>query len=199
MASAQARFDETLARIDSVLDRSVRRVEAIEERQDAEREDARRQRQRNNAEQRREMQATYADAFQSFGTEVPMPVDDEAPSRYRARLFNRLARRLASGHELADIRADDLGGSPVVFDNLEKMLLDAAKAEGERPSLDNLPSDGSLISRTRVDSDTNEKQIHWYGKRSFIADLGRPGRPVERIVDRKTGNAIWGRPFSQAR
>jgi hypothetical protein len=197
MASATARFDETISRLDSVLDRSMRRVEAVEARIDAEREDARRQRMRDNAEQRREIQATYADAFQSFGTEVPMPVDDEAPARYRSRLFNRLARRLASGHELADIRADDVSSSPVVFDNFEKMLLQAATAEGLKPSEANLPDNG-LISRTRVD-DMGEKQIHWYGKRSFIADLGRPGRPVERIVDRKTGNAIWGRPFSQAR
>jgi hypothetical protein len=197
MASATARFDETLSRLDSVLDRSMRRVEAIEERQDAEREDARRQRMRDNAEQRRGIQATYADAFQSFGTEVPAPVDDEAPSRYRARLFNRLARRLASGHELADIRADDLGGSPVVFDNFEKMLLDAAKAEGASPSFDNLPPSGELVARHRTD-DMNAKVTEWYGRDSFIKSMGRPGRPVERIIDRKTGNPIWGRAFDRA-
>jgi hypothetical protein len=194
MASATARFDETISRLDSVLDRSMRRVEAVEARIDAEREDARRQRMRDNAEQRREIQATYADAFQSFGTEVPAPVDDEAPSRYRSRLYNRLARRLPRGHELADIRADDLGGSPVVFDNFEKMLLDAAKAEGERPSIDNLPPSGELVARHRT-NDMNAKVTEWYGRDSFIKSMGRPGRPVERIVDRRTGQAIWGKPF----
>jgi hypothetical protein len=33
-----------------------------------------------------------------FGTETPLPVDDEPPARYRVRLFNRLARRLPEGH-----------------------------------------------------------------------------------------------------
>jgi hypothetical protein len=31
------------------------------------------------------------------------------------------------------IRADDVSGQPIVFDNFGTMLLDAAKAEGERP------------------------------------------------------------------
>jgi hypothetical protein len=30
---------------------------------------------------------------------------------------------------------------------------------------------------------------------TFIADMGRPGRKVERIVDRNSGHAIWGKPF----
>ena len=78
------------------------------------------------------------------------------------------------------------------------MLLDAAKAEGERPSLDNLPPSGELVARHRTD-DMNAKVTEWYGRDSFIKSMGRPGRPVERIVDRRSGNAIWGRPFDRAR
>jgi len=198
MASATARFDETISRLDSVLDRSMRRVEAVEARIDAEREDARRQRQRDNMHERTEIASRYSDAYRSFGSEVPMPVDDEAPSRYRGRLFNRLARRLASDHELSSIRADDLSSSAVVFDNFERMMLDAAKAEGERPSIDNLPSDGSLIMRTRVD-DMGEKQINFYGKESFIRGMGREGRRVRCIRDPRSGQAIWGTGLPQAR
>jgi hypothetical protein len=40
-----------------------------------------------------------------------------------------------------------------------------------------------------------EKVTEFYGTRSFIADMGRPGRQVERIVDRRTGNVIFGKPF----
>ena len=71
-----------------------------------------------------------------------MAVDDEAPARYRSRLFNRLARRLASYHELASIRADDVSSSPVVFRNFEQMLLDAATQQGLKPSTENLPANG---------------------------------------------------------
>ena len=126
---------------------------------------------------------------------TPEPADDEAPSAFRKRLFNRLARKLAPDHELSSIRADDLGSQPVVFDNFERMLLDAAKVEGERPSEANLPSDGSLVARHRTDNATGERMTEWFGTRSFIADMSRKGRPVDRIVDRNSGQVIWGKPF----
>ena len=163
-SNAQAKFDETLARLDSVLDGQVRRVEVLEAAQNAEREAARAQRMRDNAEARRQIQATYADAFAAFGNEPPAPIDDEAPVAYRRRLFNRLARKLAPDHELSQIRADDLGGQSIVFDKFEQQLIGAAKAEGLRPSLENLPPGGEMISRIRVDRDTGEKSIHWHGR-----------------------------------
>jgi hypothetical protein len=193
--AAQQKFDQTLSRLDSALDSQLRRVEKVEARIDAEREAARAQRMRDNAEQRREIQATYADAYRSFGTEVPMPVDDEPVAAFRKRLFNRLARKLAPDHELSNIRADDVSSSPTVFNHFENEMIKAAALEGEQPSEANLPDDGGLVMRTRTD-DMGEKSINWYGKQSFIRGMGRPGRPVERIVDRKTGNCIWGRPFS---
>jgi hypothetical protein len=110
-------------------------------------------------------------------------------------LFNRLARKLAPDHELSSIRADDLGSQPVVFGNFERMLLYAAKVEGASPSFENLPPSGELISRNRVDSSTGERSVEFFGRRSFIADMGRPGRKVERIVDRNSGQVIWGKPF----
>jgi hypothetical protein len=134
VSALQAKMD----RLDALLDRKLADREAEQARADASLEDARRQRQRANAEARREIQAGYADAYRSFGTEVPAPVDDESPMSFRKRLFNRLARRLPSGHDLADVRADDLGSQPVVL---------------------------------------------------------RKGRPVERIVDRNSGQTIWGKPF----
>ena len=139
MSAVQQRFDDTLSRLDSVLDQQVARLERVEAQQAAEREEARRARMRDAMHERTEIGSRYADAFRSFGTEVPAPVDDEAPSRYRARLFNRLARRLPPDHKLAQIRSDDLGSQPQVFDNFEEMIIDAAKAEGERPSQENLP------------------------------------------------------------
>jgi hypothetical protein len=176
----------------------VRRIEAAEARQNAEREAARAQRMRDNAEARREIAARYDSAYRSFGTMVPEPADDEAPSAYRKRLYNRLARRLAPDHQLAQLRADDFGSQAVVFDNFEQQLLEAARREGERPSLQNLPADGSMISRVRGD-DSNSKAIEWYGTESFIKGLSRPGRKVAAIIDRNTNQAIWGRPLPAAR
>ena len=109
---------------------------------DQRRADAARAKARDDAERRRLIAERYDDSFRAFGTEVPAAVDDEAPAAYRRRLFNRLARKLAPDHELAQIRADDVSGQPIVFDNFEAMLLDAAKAEGERPSTENCQATG---------------------------------------------------------
>ena len=190
MHALQSKID----RLDALLDRRLADHEAEQARADASLEEARRPRQRANAEAREQIQATYADAFAAFGSEPPAAVDDEAPTAYRKRLFNRLARRLPTGHDLADVRADDVASQEVVFNNFEALLLQAARQEGERPSAENLPPDGTLVSRTRVD-DMNGKSINWYGTESFIKGFTRPGRQVERIVDRSTGQAIWGKPF----
>jgi hypothetical protein len=82
-----------------------------------------------------------------------------------------------------------------VFDNFEAELIKAATAEGASPSFENLPDDGSLVARHRTDSATGERVTEFFGRRSFIADMGRPGRKVERIVDRNSGQTIWGKPF----
>jgi hypothetical protein len=198
MSAVQQRFDDTLSRIDSVLDAQVRRIEAVEAQHAAEREEARRARMRDAMHERTEIASRYDSAFRAFGSEVPAPVDDEAPSRYRARLYNRLARRLPPDHKLASVRADDISAQPIVLDRFEEMLITAAKAEGERPSQENLPTNGEMISRARVDGDTGAKVTEWFGKQSFVKDFTRPGRKVVRIVDPRSGNAIWGAPFSRA-
>jgi hypothetical protein len=191
VSALQAKMD----RLDALLDRKLAAQEAEQARADASLEDARRAKMRDNAEARRLIAQTYDDAFKSFGVTTPEPADDEAPSAFRKRLFNRLARKLSPDHELASIRADDLGSQPIVFDNFETELIKAATAEGQRPSVDNLPDDGSLVARHRTDSATGERMTEFFGRRSFIADMGRPGRQVERIVDRNSGHAIWGKPF----
>jgi hypothetical protein len=138
-----------MKRLDRIINRRVGEEEAALKRADADLEVARRQRQRDNAEARRLIAQTYDDAFRSFGVTTPEPADDEAPSAFRKRLFNRLARRLPPDHDLAQIRADDLGSQPIVFDNFETELIKAATAEGASPSFENLPSDGSLVARHR--------------------------------------------------
>ena len=53
-----------------------------------------------------------------------------ALSAFRKCLFNRLARKLPPDHDRAQLRADDLGSQPIVFDNFESELIKAATAEG---------------------------------------------------------------------
>lgn len=187
-----AALQSQMERLDRIINRRLSEEEAALKRADASLEDARRAKMRQAAEQRREIQAVYADAFAAFGTEVPAPVDDEPVARYRARLFNRLVRRLPQNHEWSSTRADDIPAGPAM-DNIEAMVIQAAVAEGASPSFENLPDDGSLVARHRTDSATGERLTEFYGRRSFIADMGRPGRKVQAIFDRNSGQAIWGR------
>ena len=193
MSALQAKMD----RLDALLDRKLADREAEQARADASLEDARRAKMRQAAEQRREIQAVYADSFAAFGTEVPPPIDDEPVGRYRARLFNRLVRRLPQNHEWSSTRADDIPAGPAM-DNIEALVIKAALLEGQRPSQENLPPSGELISRNRVDSATGERSVEWFGTESFIKGFTRPGRQVERIVDRRSNSVIWGKPLSQA-
>ena len=197
MATAQNRLESTMARLDSVLDQRLRREEQELARQDASLEEARRQRQRANAEERRQIAEVYDDAFRWFGTTVPEPADDEAPSRYRARLFNRLVRRLPEGHEWSRTRADDLP-SGSALDNIEQLIIEAAKREGAKPSTENLPDDGTMVARHRSDANTGTRFTEFFGRESFIKSMGREGRRVARIVDPRSQTVIWGRNFDQA-
>jgi hypothetical protein len=190
-ASAMARLDAAINRFDETLIERLRREKAAMERQDAEQRRADAEQARADSERRREYQARYDEAFQAFGVQTPAPVDDESPGRYRRRLFESLQRKLPDSNEWASTRADDIPAS--ARSNIEALIIEAAKSEGLRPSAANLPRDG-MVSRTRVD-DMNGKSIEWFGRESFIKSMGRPGRPVLRIIDRKSGNAIWGRPF----
>jgi hypothetical protein len=196
MAALQNRLDETLSRADEVLRERLKREIAAQEADDAARADEAREKARADAEKRRMVAAKFDDAFRAFSVETPQARDDESPGQYRRRLFSRLQRKLPDTHDLVDIRADDLPSGQAYL-NFEQMIIDAAKAEGEHPSFDNLPPSGELISRVRTDEDTGAKATHWFGKESFIKSLGREGRRVVRIVHPVHG-ALWGAPFSRA-
>ncbi len=180
MTSELQRAEKRLA---AMIDRRADAEEAQARADAAERMMAEAAQAREDAERRRQYQVRYADAFAAFGSLPPAPIEDERPGQYRARLFEHLRRRLPSGHELAAVRADDLSSaSAQARANFEQMLLQAATAEGATPSVDNLPRDGSMISRVRVDADTGERRTEWYGRESFIKQLGRPGRKVSMFL-----------------
>jgi hypothetical protein len=189
VSSAQARFDSTISRMDALLESKVREEDAAQRRADAARADEAREQARADAYRCREIGAMYDPAFMAHGQQTPQSVADEKPGRYRRRLYEHLRRKLPPGNELSDVRSDDIPAGQA-FVNFENMIIEAAKAEGERPSVENLPDDG-MVMRTRVDANTGTKYNEFFGKRSYIADMGRPGRRVAKIVDRRTGQAIW--------
>ena len=79
-----------------------------------------------------------------------------------------------------------------MFDNFEKLLLEASKREGERPSASNLPDDNSEINmRTRIDEATGLKTNEFFAKESFIKSMGREGQRVLRFLNPKTGDVLF--------
>ena len=179
MSDIRDRFDSTLARADEVLRKRLKLEQAQLEAEDAARADEAREKARADVEKRRMVAAKFDDAFRAFSVETPQARDDKSPGQYRRRLFSRLQRKLPDTHDLVDIRADDLPSGQAYL-NFEQMIIDAAKAEGEHPSEANLPRDGSLIARQRVDDATNAKWTEYFGRSSFIKELGREGRRVQK-------------------
>jgi hypothetical protein len=193
MSALQSKMD----RLDSLLERKLAAQEAELEREAAAERVEARVRARADAERCRLIGARYADAFSAFNVEVPPPIDGELPGRYRRRLFDRLVRKLPSLHDLAEIRADELQSA--VIDNFEPGLLIEAVSEGLRPSFENLPPDGLLIARNRVDKATNERSVEYFGRQSFIKSMGREARRVRCIRNPNDNSVLWGSPLPQAR
>ena len=76
--------------------------------------------------------------------------------------------------------------SPEVFAAFEPLIYDAcAKAVARN---DTVPA-GEMREVVRIDPQTGHKEIRFYGQRSFVADLGRPGR---RVVKFRTSDGAPG-------
>jgi hypothetical protein len=193
----QRKVDHVTSRADEFLAESLRREQRQLERERQQEEASAREEAREHAERRRQVADAFDDSFQAFGVGTPEAQADEHPSAYRRRLYENLRRRLPESHDLSSVRADELPTGKVYL-SFEKMVQEAAKAEGLKPSPQNLPRDGSLIKREYHDPNTNGREIRWHGVRSFIADLNRPTRRVLRFVDPRSRSVLLGAPFSRA-
>jgi hypothetical protein len=191
--------DDVRCRPDFEINESSRKLDATLTRyaiKDAERErqEAADQARADAAQARAD---AYDDAYRSFDTLTPPPVDGERPGQYRKRLYEGLRRKLPDDHELASVRADDIPGGQAAR-NFEQMMIEAATAEGERPSISNLPRDGSLVARERVD-DMGQRSTEFFGRHSFIAEMNRPSLRVVRLMNPKDGTTLMGAPLDRMR
>ena len=87
-------------------------------------------------------------------------------------------RRLATGfrqHSKAwsDVKMSDLPDR--AFQNAQEQIYSDAMAAAHHPT--DL-GEGEMRRVVKTDPDTGLKKIEWMGQRSFIGDLGRPGRRV---------------------
>ena len=188
-------LSDTLNRADEALAAATRRQLDRMRAEDAAAEAAERERVRNDSFRRFEVAQRYADGYRAFGVETPAPIDGESVGRFRMRLYEGLRCKLPDNHDLADVRADDIPGGQAAR-NFEEMIIAAAKAEGERPSVENLPP-GREVVRHRLDPATGERQTHFFARESFIKNMGQPGRQVVRFFDPRTRQVLFGPPLER--
>ena len=126
-----------------------------------------------------------ADAvFAEWGTRAKQRVEGEDPEDYRRDLCVQAKRMLPysddkpapdlpSFRELRGLKLWSLDRN--AFEATEPMIYDAcAKAVARN---DTVPP-GEMREITRIDPKNGHKETRFYGQRSFVVDLGRPGRRV---------------------
>ena len=123
--------------------------------------------------------------FAEWGTRAKQRVEGEDPEDYRRDLCVQAKKLLPYSDDrpspdskatFRELRKLKLWGMPAdVFARFEPQIYDAcAKAVARN---DTVPA-GEMREITRIDPKNGHKEIRFYGQRSFVADLGRPGRRV---------------------
>jgi hypothetical protein len=146
------------------------------------------------------LMAEFQEDFRQFGTEPPLVRSDEWSDQYQVRLLKNLQRKLSPSSDLADSRLlDNIPRGPAL-ENFTQMIRSEARSEAKRPSFDNLPEtlDDPRSRLETVDPNSGARKIEWRAKRSFIADMNMAPKTVVRIVDPRTQNVLFGRPFDKA-
>jgi hypothetical protein len=80
---------------------------------------------------------------------------------------------------------------------MEPRLRQAAQAEAQSPSWDNLPPPGEHLERVRINPQTGEKSIEYFVRESFIKQMNRPGQRIMRVMNPNTGQVLFGPPFER--
>ena len=141
-------------------------------------------------------QARADSVFAEWGTRAKARVEGEDPEDYRRDLCVQAKRMLPYSDDrpspdhtatFGDLRRLRLWSmSPEVFAAFEPQIYDAcAKAVARN---DTVPV-GEMREVTWIDPKNGHKEIRFYGQRSFVADLGRPGR---RVVKFRTSDGAPG-------
>ena len=126
--------------------------------------------------------------FAEWGTRAKQRVEGEDPEDYRRNLCVQAKKLLPYSDDrpspdhtatFRDLRKLKLWSmSPEVFKAFEPQIYDAcAKAVARN---DTVPL-GEMREITRVDPANGHKEIRFYGQRSFVAEMGRPGRRIKSI------------------
>jgi hypothetical protein len=198
-----------MAPISSELAAAERRLaEMVNRRADAEERDLEadaRSQAMIDAERRVELQARFDPVFQPYGERAPMPAADDSPVSYHRHLLRQVQQRLSPADDRklsgTTTTVGDIARLPVgdltrtTREAFGPMFEEAAAVQAKKPHVSTLPPEGQFVTRHVVDDMTGQHAIEYHGRRSFIADMNRPGRRVERLMNPNTGQVLIGPPF----
>jgi hypothetical protein len=121
--------------------------------------------------------AAFADAqsradtvFAGFGQRAPRPLEGELLFDYRKRLATKLKGYSQMWKNVKFSRLDEETFSPIE----NQVYADATAAANNPMDLEA----GELRAVTKIDPQTGVRSIVFYGKESFVKQMGRPGRRV---------------------
>jgi hypothetical protein len=183
--------------VDQVEYLKLKRDIAAMKRADEAEVEERREREVRYAERRVEHRARYEEVFRPFGVTINdslLPGPDEHPPTYRRRLYAAGQLLLPQGHKMREHPADEIPGN--IIRQFEGMLFEALAEEAKRPTGSNLPEFPTHPRAVRhiVDDATGQRTTEYHAKRSFIANLSRPGHIVHRLTD-GNGHVLHGPPY----
>ncbi|WP_296714666.1 hypothetical protein [Rhodoblastus sp.] len=151
---------------------------------------------RHNAEQIksdhacRGLQAEFDEILQPWGRSAPRPAAGENLDHYKRRLGNELVARLPQRHPMAQIDCLRLRN-----DALDAIMPQIVKAATEAAvSADSVPA-GHIEMRKYRDSDSGHVENRFYGKQSFVVEMGRPSKrailPTINEIAQRQKSGIW--------
>jgi hypothetical protein len=121
--------------------------------------------------------AAFADAqaradtvYQGFGKHAPRPLEGEGLMDYRKRLATNLKMHSSMWKNVKLSKLDEEAFSPIET----QIYSDAASAAANPLDLEA----GELRMVTKIDPTTGVRSNVFYGKESFVKQMGRPGRRV---------------------
>jgi hypothetical protein len=118
-------------------------------------------------------QERYDNALAPWDIRAPAPVLGQDIDSYRRDTLVKIKRQLPEGHALRKVQIRKLPND--ALDVLEPQLLQACKKEAY--NADSVPI-GAMRRVVEMDPQNGQKIVKFIGQRSFVFDMGRPGRRV---------------------
>jgi hypothetical protein len=121
----------------------------------------------------RQFQEYYQEALREVGVRIPAPLLDQKANEYRRETLHALQEALLQNHPLGRVEVRDLRND--ALKEYEPLIVQACVAERVNPA--NVPP-GEFKPIKVLDQYGRVQRTEFYGKESFVKQLGRAGRRV---------------------